>query len=108
MGSAMAERISAADLAAMLEQNPEGVVVIDVRDKERYAAGHVPGAVHIPLAKLMEATPELPRNRTIVTYCGGGTSGPKAAEFLAQRGYDVRVMEGFRAWQAAGLPVATK
>ena len=43
----------------------------------------------------------LPKDRLIVTYCGGGTSGVAAANILADNGFNARVMEGFRAWQAA-------
>lgn len=97
------ERISPKELHRMLEED-EPVIVIDVRAEERFAAGHVPGARHIPLAKLKEGIPDLPKDRTLVTYCGGGTSGPAAAELLASAGYNVKVMSGFRHWQAARLP----
>ena len=51
------------------------VVVLDVLSREAYAAGHLPGAVNIPLAELRgRATVELPeRDRAIVVYCGGPT-----------------------------------
>lgn len=99
------DKISARELAELLQSHNPPVTVIDVRDKARFAAGHVPGALHIPLAKLESETPELPKEHLIVTYCGGGTSGPKGAALLAAAGYTTKVMEGFRAWQAQGLPV---
>lgn len=97
------ERISPKELHRMMEED-EPIVVIDVRPRERFAAGHVPGARHIPLATLKEEIPELPKDHTLVTYCGGRTSGPAAAELLAAAGYNVKVMSGFRHWQAAELP----
>ena len=102
-----AERISAKELQRQLQAGDRPLLVIDVRQRQRYEAGHVPGALHIPLAKLEAALPELPKDRPIVTYCGGGTSGIRAANLLLEHGFDARVMEGFSAWQRAGLPVET-
>lgn len=45
------------------------VLVIDVRDADAYMAGHIPGAIHIPLSRVFGETPYLPRDKTIVTYC---------------------------------------
>jgi len=101
-----AERITADELHRLLKQ-PNPPLVIDVRSREKYEAGHVPGAVHIPAAQLEIALADLPKDRPIVTYCGGGTSGPRAAEFLLEHGFYARVMAGFRSWEQAGLPVET-
>lgn len=102
------DKISAQKLADMLQAGTKRVTVIDVRDKERFDAGHVPGAVNIPLEEIEAGNFELPKDQLIVTYCGGGTSGPKGAELLANAGYTTRVMEGFRPWQAQELPIETK
>lgn len=102
------EKITAKELAALLQGGSRQVTVVDVRDKARFAAGHVPGALHIPLAKLGEKKDELPKDHLIITYCGGGVSGPKGAALLAEAGFNAKVMEGFRAWQSQGLPVETE
>lgn len=99
-----AEQVSAAELHEMLQQQ-ETPLVIDVRDRAKYDEGHVPGAVHIHLSEIEMEMANLPKDRLIVTYCGGGTSGVAAANILADNGFNARVMEGFRAWQAADLPV---
>lgn len=86
-----------------LEGKP--MTIIDVRKPESYKAGHVPGAINIPVAKIKNDPPALPKDQLLVTYCGGGTSGVTAAKALKEYGYDVEVMEGFRAWEAAGKTV---
>ena len=67
----MAMDVSLADMRRLV-RDPR-VVVLDVRSPEAYAAGHLPGAISIPVQELRERTPgELPdRDRAIVIYCGG-------------------------------------
>lgn len=60
-------RISAADLHQRLEKNE--VTLIDVRLKEGWDAGHIRGAMHIPLASVESYLSYIPRNKPIVTYC---------------------------------------
>lgn len=98
----MAEEMTAKELADKL--GSDDIVVVDVRSPERYEAGHVEGATNIPLDEIKERIPGLPKDKLIVTYCGGGTSGPTAAAILAEKGYRTAVMEGMRAWEASGLP----
>lgn len=98
-------RMSPEELQNLLEDGSQPVMVIDVRAKERFDQGHVPGALHIPVADIKANPPDLPKEHKIVTYCGGGTSGVTAAKILSELGYDAHVMEGFRAWEAANLPV---
>lgn len=70
----MADTLTPKALAA----NPERYHLIDVRDAEDYAAGHVEGAVHIPLAELEARLGEIPDDRVLVAICrvGGGRSPP--------------------------------
>lgn len=82
--------------------------IIDVRTHEKYRTAHVPGARHIPIDQIRREAPDLPRDHLIITYCGGGSSGPAAAEILREHGYDAVVMSGgMRAWQRESRPVAT-
>lgn len=62
----MAERMSPESLAGKLRD--DDVVIVDVRSKEKYEAGHVPGAVNIPLADIKVQIPDLPKDKLIVTY----------------------------------------
>ena len=84
------------------------VVVIDVRPPEEYAAGHIAGALSIPLGLLQQRLRTLPRNKRIVAYCRGPycVLAAEAVRRLRARGRKaVRLKEGFPEWRDAGLPV---
>lgn len=83
--------------------------VLDVRPPEEYAAGHIAGAISVPLAQLEQRLKELPRNREIVAYCRGPycVLAVRAVETLRRRGFRaVRLEDGVTDWQAQGFPVA--
>jgi rhodanese-related sulfurtransferase len=87
-------------------------VVIDVRGASEYAAGHLPGARHIPFAELPSRLSELPHNHTIVTYCNmshpGQSRSERAAALLHNQGYQTWALAGgFPAWQEQGHPTET-
>ena len=91
-----------------LDTEPERVVLLDVRSREGYAAGRLPGAVHIPFEELADRRRELPKGREVVVYCWDVTCllATKAAYVLAKRGYQVNeLLGGFEAWRQAGFPV---
>jgi len=84
------------------------VTVIDVRPPEEYAAGHVAGAVNVPLAQLEAYLWELDPGQEIVAYCRGPycVLAYDAVAELRRRGFRARRMEdGFPEWRLAGLPV---
>lgn len=64
---ALVARISVADLQTRLANNQ--VTLIDVRDADSYLQAHIPGAMHIPLARIDGEIPYLPKDKPIVTYC---------------------------------------
>ena len=83
--------------------------MLDVRPREEFEAGHIPGAVSIPLDELRERLDELPRGAEVVAYCRGPycVLAPQAVELLAERGIPARRLdEGLPEWRLAGLPVA--
>ena len=87
-----------------------GPIVIDVRGASEYAAGHVSGALHIPLGQLSGQLAQLQRDRPVVTYCDmhhrGESRGERAAALLREHGYQARALDGgFPGWQRAGMPV---
>jgi len=84
-------------------------VVVDVRPRTEFAAGHVAGAISIPLAELERRLGELPPGREIVAYCRGRycVLAAEAVSLLRRRGHVARrLAEGFPEWREAGLPVA--
>jgi rhodanese-related sulfurtransferase len=82
-------------------------VILDVREPEEFARGHVPKAVNVPQADLATRLDELPRDRPIMTICQSGSRSLRSAQFLRQQGFDqvVSVAGGTAAWRAAGRPV---
>ncbi|HLH75524.1 MAG TPA: metalloregulator ArsR/SmtB family transcription factor [Candidatus Binataceae bacterium] len=84
------------------------IIVIDVRPAEEYAAGHLPGAICMPLPELKERLKELPTNKEVIAYCRGPYCllAHRAVALLRHRGRRARrLREGFPQWQADGMPV---
>ena len=101
------KRVSLDDLRARLQKGT--AVLLDVRPDAEYAAGHLPGAISIPLEELERRLNELPRRRTIVAYCRGPycVLADEAAGKLKNQGFRVaRLEQGVHEWQQAGYPLA--
>jgi len=90
-----------------IDAAPPNAMILDVREPEEFAYGHVPGAVNVPQADLASRIDELPRNRPILTICQSGSRSLRSAQFLRQQGFQdvVTVAGGTSAWRAAGRPV---
>ena len=93
----------------LLQRVRDGMVtILDVRPNEEYAAGHVPGALNVPLKELEQQLEILPRDQEVVAYCRGAYCilAFEAVARLREKGFQARRMEdGFPEWQHAGLPV---
>jgi rhodanese-related sulfurtransferase/predicted transcriptional regulator len=101
------EPVTREELARRLEDG-DPVLILDVRPATEHAAGHVPGAVSIPVEELQRRLAELPRDREIVAYCRGPycAFAHEAVELLRDEGFAARRLEdGLPEWQAAGLAV---
>jgi rhodanese-related sulfurtransferase/DNA-binding transcriptional ArsR family regulator len=86
------------------------VVILDTRPPNEYEAGHIAGAISVPVADLRRRLKELPRTREYVAYCRGPycVYADQAVELLQAKGRRARrLLEGFPEWRAAGLPVET-
>jgi rhodanese-related sulfurtransferase/predicted transcriptional regulator len=84
------------------------VTVLDVRPAEEFVAGHLPGAINVPIDKLESFLSKLPKNKEVVAYCRGPycLMSYDAVEKLRQHGWRARrLQDGFPEWRAAGLPV---
>lgn len=85
-----------------------GATVLDVRESEEYAEGHVPGAQLLPLSILPVRLQDLPRNEPVYVVCQSGGRSAQAAQLLDRAGLDVRnVVGGTSAWIRSGRPVET-
>jgi len=97
------------DRDALVERARTGAVtVLDVRPVEEFQAGHIPGAVSVPLGELERRLADLPRDREVIAYCRGPycVMALEAVALLRARGYRATRMEdGVTDWRARGLPV---
>ncbi|GAA4901037.1 rhodanese-like domain-containing protein [Streptomonospora salina] len=95
------------DVHADLESGAPGVVVVDTRSDAAWDQGHIPGALHIPTARIADLAPQLiDPAQTVVTYCWGpGCNGAtRAALAFARLGYQVKEMlGGFEYWAREGF-----
>jgi rhodanese-related sulfurtransferase len=99
--------VAPAALQSRLEGG-EQIVVIDVREPDEFTRGKIPGAYTIPRGVLeMQVDGRLPREATVVLYCGVGARSALACKSLAEMGYErvENLQGGWHAWVNSGLPV---
>lgn len=97
--------IDAQELAAMLHDGR--ALVVDVREPDEFADGHVPGAINLPLSAFDPAAVPHPGTRTVVLNCLGGKRSGMALDqcATARAAIDTHLAGGFKAWADSGLPV---
>ncbi|MBT2363997.1 metalloregulator ArsR/SmtB family transcription factor [Streptomyces sp. ISL-10] len=109
LGTDEAEEVDREDLLARAAAGE--VVVLDVRPAEEYAAGHIPGALSIPVGELADRLAELPDDAEVVAYCRGAycVLAYDAVRLLHEHGRKaVRLTDGMLEWRLAELPVETE
>ena len=93
-------------VADWLELRRTDALLLDVREPDEFAGGHIPNAINLPLSQMRLRYAELPTNREIWTYCGVGQRAYFATRFLAQHGYRSRNLSGgyttYQAFMAIG------
>jgi len=103
------DRLEAVDAVTLHRRLLEGdVVVLDVRPGDEYAAGHIPGAISMPLEELDRRLEGLPEDRPVVAYCRGPYCmyAREAVERLRSRGREaIRMEDGILEWKEQGYPV---
>lgn len=107
VGQASFPRISIDELKALADS--AAVTILDVRDSGSYLASHVPGALHIPLARIEGEIAYLPKGKKIVTYCTcpAEESSGEAALILRKHGLEAAaLLGGLNAWTNRGFPTA--
>lgn len=94
--------VEVADAAAF---HRAGAVLLDVRGRDEWLAGHAPNAVHVPVDRVAGIAARL-QGRRVLAVCRSGSRSAQAVTVLREAGVDVRnVAGGMTAWEAAGLPV---
>lgn len=103
------EAMEPVDRRALIERVRDGTVaLLDVRPPEEYRAGHIPGAISIPLDELERRLAELPRDREVVAYCRGPycVLAAEAVALLRRSGFTAqRLGEGVADWRARGFAI---
>ncbi|MCA1666845.1 MAG: MBL fold metallo-hydrolase [Thermomicrobia bacterium] len=99
--------IPVVEIADVANRMP-AMLLLDVREPEEYAHGHVPGAINLPQAELAARLDEVPHDRPVQMICQSGYRALRSAQFLAQIGYHnvVNVRGGTAAWRESGNPLA--
>lgn len=87
----------------------EGAVLLDVREADEWQAGHIDGAVHIPMSGLLQRLAEVPKEGDVVVVCKVGGRSAQVTAYLVQQGWsNVRNLDGgVLAWVHAGRPLVT-
>jgi rhodanese-related sulfurtransferase len=102
-------RVKQVDIEQYKRMPREGHVLIDIREDNEWAAGHAAGAIHLGKGiierDIETAVPD--KKQKVVLYCGGGFRSALAADALQKMGYTdaISLDGGWRAWNAAGLPI---
>ncbi|MCC2594442.1 rhodanese-like domain-containing protein [Tessaracoccus sp. OS52] len=100
------QEVAISDLHAA---HKRGDFILDVREPDEFAEGHVPSAVCIPLGDLPDRISEVPTDGQVYVVCRSGRRSLRGAETLAAFGIDaVSVRGGTKAWIAAGHPVSAR
>ncbi len=98
MPTASAELV---DSARARQALGEGAVALDVRQPDEFAAGHIEGAIHVPLGSVATRLSEVPRDRPVVVYCGHGERASSAVSLLERAGFAslLNIDGGYDAWR---------
>jgi rhodanese-related sulfurtransferase len=103
------DSLEAVPARELMQRAKKGLVtVLDVRPPEEFAAGHIRGAINVPLTELKKRLNEIPRDQEVVAYCRGPycLMAFEAVAELRNRGRRARrLQDGFPEWKSAGLPV---
>jgi rhodanese-related sulfurtransferase len=87
---------------------PDDAFLLDVREPDEWEAGHVPGALHIPLGELSARSAEIPQETAVYVICRSGARSARATAALTGAGWQaLNVTDGMHGWEAAGRQMVT-
>ena len=100
---------AAIDIATAARERDAGAFILDVREPDEWAAGHIPGATLIPLGQLTARAGEVPADREVVVVCRSGNRSAQGRDILRAAGLTqvTSMAGGMNAWTAAGNPTTT-
>ena len=99
-------KLNSIDLKNLVEAQPKKVQIVDVRDPEEYAEGHIPGAINCPLKDFALQSSMIDKKKKVIVYCNAGGRSYKAYRKLMRLGYKDIAQALFADWKEAGLPVS--
>jgi len=89
-------------LVKQLSDYQKDCILLDVREEDEYAQGHIPGAVNIPLSGLHNRIKELKKDKSVLAICLTGRRAKVAAKILSEQGFNVKIMAGgMNSWKGA-------
>ena len=92
-----------------VDDMPEDAVVLDVREHDEWAAGHIDGATHIPMGQIPARLDDLPEADPLFVICRVGGRSARVAAWLTMNGFDaINVAGGMGEWEAAGRPLVSE
>ena len=96
--------------SASVNDVSDDAFLLDVREDDEWTAGHIPGAVHVPMMEIPARTDEVPDDRDVVVVCRVGSRSAQVVAYLRQHGWDraINLDGGMAAWDAAGRPMVSE
>jgi rhodanese-related sulfurtransferase len=96
--------------SASVHEVSDDAFLLDVREDDEWTAGHIPGAVHVPMMEIPARTDEVPDDRDVVVVCRVGSRSAQVVAYLRQQGWDraINLDGGMTAWEAAGRPMVSE
>ena len=96
------------DITQLEQAQAAGTPLVDVRELDEYVAGHVPGAILLPMSEIVERVDEVPADGTVYVICEMGGRSEKVVNWLRQQGFDAyNVAGGTKAWVESGRDIVT-
>ena len=93
-------------VAEVADELPDGVLLLDVREDDEWAAGHAPNALHIPMGELPAGSANCPQDDKLFVICRCGGRSARVTAYLNANGWDaMNVDGGMRAWADTGRPL---
>lgn len=91
------------------QRDADEVIFVDVREPDEWDAGHIEGALHVPMGEIVARVDDFDVEERYVAVCRSGARSDQVARFLQGQGIDIENLEGgMQAWQRSGLPMVAE